>query len=93
MSSIDEYQLLERLARNLVDRPISENDKIDILDAYMAFLDAYNKYSACCRALETCGLPKEDPEYKKLKDAREESARAHDIAWDNYFDIYNRLFR
>jgi len=77
----------------LADRPMSNNDKIDILDAYRVYLDAYNTLSACYRALRTCGLPKEDPEYNNLKDAREESSRARDIAWDNYDAIRRRLFR
>jgi len=72
---------------------MSENAKINILDAYWAYFNASNTLRACKEALETCGLPKEDPEYKKLEDARSEAYKALEIAWDNFDAIYDWIFR
>jgi len=92
--SLSEYQrLYQRLELRLADRPMSENDKIDMLDAYKAYLDALITFSACIRARDTCGLPREDPEYNNFKEAWSEAYKAVEIAWDNYNDIYDRLFR
>uniref|UniRef100_A0A6C0JWX3 Uncharacterized protein n=1 Tax=viral metagenome TaxID=1070528 RepID=A0A6C0JWX3_9ZZZZ len=88
--SLREYQRLERY---LADRPISENDQIDILDAYKAYLDALNTLRVSTDALETSLLAREDPDYKKLEDAWKDSTRVSNIAWYNYRDIYDRLFR
>uniref|UniRef100_A0A6C0JZP4 Uncharacterized protein n=1 Tax=viral metagenome TaxID=1070528 RepID=A0A6C0JZP4_9ZZZZ len=81
------------MERYLAVNEISGNDKHDMLDAYKVYFDAYNTWDACEEALETCGLPEEDPEYKKLKDELSEAYKAYDIAWDNYYAIYDRLFR
>uniref|UniRef100_A0A6C0JVU9 Uncharacterized protein n=1 Tax=viral metagenome TaxID=1070528 RepID=A0A6C0JVU9_9ZZZZ len=88
--SLSDYQFIESY---LADRPMSENAKIDILDACKVYLDVENQYHACCRALSTCGLPEEDPEYMILEDACSEAHKALEIAWNNYRDIYYRLFR
>uniref|UniRef100_A0A6C0K135 Uncharacterized protein n=1 Tax=viral metagenome TaxID=1070528 RepID=A0A6C0K135_9ZZZZ len=89
----DDQHLYQHLERELADRPVSDNDKIDVLDAYKAYLDAYNKYYACIRARDMCGLPEEDPEYMILEDASSEAARVSNIAWENYYAIRRRLFR
>uniref|UniRef100_A0A6C0JY72 Uncharacterized protein n=1 Tax=viral metagenome TaxID=1070528 RepID=A0A6C0JY72_9ZZZZ len=84
------YQCLER---EIANRQMSENDKIDILDAYKACIDTLETLYACIRALERCGLPEEDPEYKKLKDTWSKANDAHDIARDNFDAIDRRLVR
>jgi len=90
MSLIDQYQDIERDLENL---PMSNNDKHDILHAYKVYFDALNKYNACIRAVETCGLPEEDPEYNNFKDACSEAERAYEIAFNNYDAINDRLVR
>ena len=84
---------VSQMERELADRPMSENDKIDVLDAYKVYFDAYNTWIACCRAVLACGLPEEDPEYKKLRDAWDEAMSVYIIESDNYEAIYDRLFR
>uniref|UniRef100_A0A6C0JYV8 Uncharacterized protein n=1 Tax=viral metagenome TaxID=1070528 RepID=A0A6C0JYV8_9ZZZZ len=89
--SHDDQLLYQRLVlHNLADRPISENDKIDMLDAYKVYFDTEHEHTACCWALDTCGL--EDPEYKKLNDELSEAEQAREIAWNNYVAIRRRLF-
>jgi len=88
--SLREYQSLERY---LADRPISENDQIDILDAYKAYFDACRQKDACNEALRTCELAIEELEYDQLYVAWSQAVQAVEIAWDNYRDIYIRLFR
>jgi len=88
--SLSEYQDMEHY---LAGRPMSDNDKIDILYAYWAYVDALKTLYACCRALERCGLPEEDPEYNNFKDALSEADSAYEIAKINYYAICDRLFR
>uniref|UniRef100_A0A6C0JWI6 HEPN domain-containing protein n=1 Tax=viral metagenome TaxID=1070528 RepID=A0A6C0JWI6_9ZZZZ len=68
----------ERLECEIADNPMSENDKMDIRDAYKVYSDAYNKSKACI---------------EDTWDVWYEAHKAVQIAFDNFLAIRRRLIR